>query len=323
MLRTRMTELLGVDYPIQCGTMQWLWKAELVAAVANGGAFACISAATFDKKEKLADEIKKTQDLTDKPFGVNVSLLPTLRSIPYEEMIETIIENRVKIIETAGRNPEPYRRQISEGGLIHIHKCARVRDAIKAENIGVDVVAIVGFECAGHPSIDDTTTLIKLPLAVDAVSIPVIAGGGFCDGRSLLAALALGAAGVVMGTRFMITEECPVHKGLKEKISLLNPNSTLLTLNSVQDPVRVIKNRIALEVLELESKGARLEELMPLITGLRSKEAWANGDFDHALLACGQVIGRIEDILPVRALIERIIREANEVKKRMDSIYSQ
>lgn len=320
MFKTRMTELLGIDHPIQCGTMQWLSKAELVASVANAGAFACLSAATFENKEKLADEIKRTKDLTDKPFGVNVSLLPTLRPIPYEEMIETIIKNKVTIIETAGRNPEPYREQISGGGLIHIHKCARVRDAIKVERLGLDAVAIVGFECAGHPSMDDTTTLIKLPLAADAVSIPVIAGGGFCDGRSLLAALTLGAEGVVMGTRFLLTEECPVERHLKEKMVLLDPNSTLLTLNSLDDPVRVVKNKTALEVLKLESKGVGLEGLMSLITGLRSREAWAKGDFDSALLACGQVIGRIGEILPVHVLIERIITEAEEVKKKMDSI---
>ena len=201
MYKTRMTEVLGIEHPIQCGTMMWLSKPEFVAAGANAGVLSCIAAAIYPTKEELTEAIEQTRTLTEKPFGVNVSLFPALMPRPPEEIIQTIIDADVKILETAGRSPEPFREMISEAGMIHIHKCARVRDAVKVDGLGVDIVSMVGTECGGHPSMEGVTSLILIPETAAKIEAPLIAGGGFGDGRALVAALAMGAEGVNMGTR--------------------------------------------------------------------------------------------------------------------------
>ncbi|MBW2142754.1 MAG: nitronate monooxygenase [Deltaproteobacteria bacterium] len=318
MLKTRLTELLGVEYPIQCGTMQGITRAELVSAVANAGGFACIPAATFPTGEELLDEIKKTRDMTDKPFGVNVSLFPALMPRPPEDLIGTVIDSGVKILETAGRNPEPHRKQIAEGGLIHIHKCARVRDAIKVDRMGVDAVSIVGTECGGHPSMEGVTSLVLIPQAVDETEKPLIAGGGFSDGRSLVAALALGAEGVNMGTRFMATKECPVPDAVKAKMVELPETSTVIVMQSLGNPSRVFRNAWAEKVLEMENRRASLEELAPLISGEAGRTGWLKGDLDKGLFSVGQVVGRVRDIPAVAELMEQIVSEAKDAKARLD-----
>ncbi|MBW2091547.1 MAG: nitronate monooxygenase [Deltaproteobacteria bacterium] len=321
MLQTRLTELLGIKYPIQCGTMQGLSRAELVSAAANAGCLACIPAATFPSREELLDEIKKTRDMTDQPFGVNVSLFPALMPRPPEELIGTVIEAGVKIIETAGRNPEPHRKQITEAGLIHIHKCARVRDAIKVDKLGVDVVSIVGTECGGHPSMEGVTSLVLIPQAVDGCEKPLIAGGGFSDGRSLIIALAMGAAGVNMGTRFMATKECPVHESVKEKMVEVPETSTLIVMQSLGNPSRVLRTPWTENIVEKEKQGATLEELIPLISGEASqKGGWVEGNIEQGMLPVGQVVGRIKDIPSVAELVESIIDEAKQVKAKLDQI---
>lgn len=320
MFKTRMTELLGIEYPIQCGTMHWLSRAELVAAVAEAGGLACLPAATFPTEEELLDEIHKTRDLTDRPFGVNVSLFPALMPRPPEELIATVIDAGVKILETAGRNPEPYREQIVDGGVIHIHKCARVRDAAKASRLGVDVVSIVGTECGGHPSMEGVTTMVLIPKAVDVVTVPLIAGGGICDGRSLVSALALGADGVNMGTRFINTKECIAHSDLKQRIIDASESETVLVMQSLKNPARVLRNPWAEQVLEMEDRGSTLEELAPRISGQVSLKGWLEGKPDDALFPCGQVIGRIHDVPSVSDLMKMIIDEAVEVKNRLNQI---
>jgi NAD(P)H-dependent flavin oxidoreductase YrpB (nitropropane dioxygenase family) len=322
MLKTRMTELLGIEYPVQCGTMHWLSRAELVASVANAGGFACLPAATFPGREELLDEIKKTRDLTDKPFGVNVSLFPALMPKPPEELIDLVIESGVKILETAGRNPEPYRERILQGGLIHIHKCARVRDAAKAARLGVDAVSIVGTECGGHPSMEGVTTMVLLPKAADAVRVPLIAGGGICDGRSMLAALALGADGVIMGTRFIATKECPAHEEMKKRLLDASESDTTLVMMSLGNPARVLRNRWAEKILEMEGKGSSLGELAPFISGQVTKKGWFDGTTEEGIYPCGQAVGRIEDIPSVSDLMKRIVEEAMEAKERLDRILS-
>jgi len=322
MLKTRMTELLGIEYPVQCGTMHWLSRAELVASVANAGGFACLPAATFPGREELLDEIKKTRDLTDKPFGVNVSLFPALMPKPPEELIDLVIESGVKILETAGRNPEPYRERILQGGLIHIHKCARVRDAAKAARLGVDAVSIVGTECGGHPSMEGVTTMVLLPKAADAVRVPLIAGGGICDGRSMLAALALGADGVIMGTRFIATKECPAHEEMKKRLLDASESDTTLVMMSLGNPARVLRNRWAEKILEMEGKGSSLGELAPFISGQVTKKGWFDGTTEEGIYPCGQAVGRIEDIPSVSELMKRIVEEAMEAKERLDRILS-
>lgn len=320
MFKTRMTELFGIEYPIQCGTMQALSLAELVAAVANAGALACLPAATFPKREELLDEVKRTQDMTDKPFGVNVSLFPSLMPMPPEELIQTVIDSGVKILETAGRNPEPYREQISSAGLIHFHKCARVRDAAKVSRIGLDAVSIVGTECGGHPSMEKVTSLVLIPKAVDQVSIPLIAGGGFSDGRGLVAALALGADGVNMGTRFMATRECPMNQAFKDRIVEAQEIDTTLVMESLSNPARVLKTPWTEKIVEMESQGATLEELAPLITGQITRKGWRDGNLNEGIYPMGQVIGRIEDVPSVADLIKRIIDEAIEVRERLSRL---
>jgi len=320
MLKTRMTELFGIEYPIQCGTMQALSRAELVAAVANAGALACLPAATFSTREELLDEIRKTREMTDKPFGVNVSLFPALLPVPPEEMIQTVIDSGVRILETAGRNPEPYRGRIAEAGLIHFHKCARVRDAAKTARLGVDAVSIVGTECGGHPSMEKVTSLILIPKAAEQVDIPLIAGGGFCDGRSLVAALALGADGVNMGTRFMATQECPMHPAFKERIVAAHEADTVLVMESLMNPARVLKTPWSEKIIQMEGQGASLEELAPLISGRVSRKGWSEGNLEEGMYPAGQVIGRIQDIPTVADLIQRIVEEAMEAKKRLDQL---
>ena len=320
MLQTRVTEIFGIKYPIQCGTMQWLSRAELVSAVANAGGLACLPAATFPSKEELLDEIKKTRDMTDQPFGVNVSLFPALLPKPPEEMIETVIESGVKILETAGRSPEPYRKMISDAGLTHLHKCARVRDASKGDRLGVNIVSIVGTECGGHPSMEKVTSLVLIPQAVDAINIPLIAGGGFGDGRALVVALALGAEGVNMGTRFICTKECAAHDAFKQKIIESSEADTTLVMESLQNPARVLKSPWTDKILEMESKNAPLEELAPLISGQISRTGWVDGNLDKGIFPAGQVVGRIKDIPSVAELMERIVSEASEVIKKLDGL---
>jgi nitronate monooxygenase len=231
--------------------------------------------------------------------------------MPVEGYLDIFAEQGIRILETAGRSPEPYRPKIKESNFIHLHKCARLRDAVKAEKLGCDIVSVVGTECGGHPSMEDVTTLVLLPKVVDSVGIPVIAGGGFCDGRGLVIALAMGADGVLMGTRFLNTNECKVHERLKQKIIDAAETDTLIIQRSIGSTIRVLKNEWAEKVLEMEDKGASLEELMPYISGQRAARAWINGE-DDAVFSCGQVAGRITDTVPVKELVSRIIQEGEE-----------
>jgi NAD(P)H-dependent flavin oxidoreductase YrpB (nitropropane dioxygenase family) len=323
MLQTKMTEILGIKYPIQCGTMQAISMAELVAPVANAGGFCCLPAAAFQNKQAFMDEVKKTRDMTDKPFGVNVGLFPEMTAtVTAEERIDWVIEAGVKILETAGRSPAPHREQIKAGGLIHIHKCARVRDAVKVDGLGVDLVSIVGTECGGHPSMEEVTTLVLIPATLDRIKKPLIAGGGFADGKGLMAALALGAAGVNMGTRFMATQECPIHPDFKKKLIESLETETVLVMKTLMNPSRVLKTPGSEKILELEAKGASLQELAPHISGRTSAGGWKEGTFDQGMYPGGQVVGRIHDIPTVAELIQRTIEEAMEVKKRMDGLFN-
>jgi nitronate monooxygenase len=318
MFKTRVTELFGIKYPIIQGGMQWVARAELAAAVSNAGGLGILSALTFPTPEELAAEIRKARGLTDKPFGVNVTFLPTLRPVNIDGYIDVIIEEGVKIVETAGRNPEPYMERFKSAGIKVIHKCTAVRFARTAERVGCDVVSIDGFECAGHPGEEDITSLILIPLTVDAVKIPVVASGGFGDARGFVAALALGAEGVNMGTRFMATQEAPVHPKVKELLVLSSERDTMLILRSLRNTARVFRNPVAEKVAEMEKNGASIEELAPLISGQAGKEVLETGETDRGILTCGQVIGLIRDIPTVKELIENIISEAKEIiEKRL------
>jgi NAD(P)H-dependent flavin oxidoreductase YrpB (nitropropane dioxygenase family) len=313
MFKTRITELFGIKYPITQGGMMWISRAELVAAVSNAGGLGIITAFTFPTPQELAAEIKKTRELTDRPFGVNITLLPTLRPVDIDGYVNAVIDSGVKIVETAGRSPEPYMERLKAAGVKVIHKCTAIRFARTAQRIGCDAVSIDGFECAGAPGEEDVTSLVLIPLTIDAVEIPVIASGGFGDGRGLVAALALGASGINMGTRFMATQECAIHPRVKEWLVKSAERDTMLVMRSLRNTERVLRNATAEKVVEMENRSATLEELASLLSGKRGLELYETGALDRGLVACGQVIGLVHDIPTVKELIERIIKEAEEV----------
>lgn len=322
MFKTRFTELLGVQYPIQCGTMMFISNADFVANCANAGIFTCLASAMFPSEEELVTEIRRLKDLTDKPFGINISLFPGLLPMPVEACLNIAAREGIRILETAGNNPAPYRQQIREKNFLHLHKCARIRDALKVEALGVDLVSLVGTECGGHPSMEDVTSLVMIPEGADRLRIPLVAGGGFCDGKTLVAALALGAEGVLMGTRFLNTVEAAIHPDHKERFIRAQETDTVVIQRSIGSATRVLKNSWAEHVLDLEKKQTPLEELLPVITGRRTAAAWRDGG-EEAVIACGQVVGRTRETLPVKDLVDRIMTQAEEVSQKIWQIRNQ
>lgn len=317
MFKTRITEMFGIKYPIIQGAIQWLSRAEMVSAVSNAGGLGVISSLTFPTPEGLRQEIKRTRTMTDKPFAVNVTLLPTARPVNYEEYFAAAIEEGVKIIESSGRSPEPYMKMCKDAKVMVMHRAARIRDAKTAERVGADAVSIVGFEAAGHPSMEDVTSLVRIPMAVDAVNIPVIAAGGIGDARGFVAALALGAEGVLMGTRFVATKECACHPKIKDWLLQLQETDTMLIQRSIKNAERAVITGYSRRILDMEEKGATLEELIPLISGEKQKAAYESGDIDSAVMTFGQVVGLIHDIPSIGELIERIINEARLIGERL------
>ena len=319
MFETRITKLLGIKYPIICGCMQWVTKAELVAAVADAGGLGIIPAAAFESIDEIKQEIRKTRGLTNKPFAVNVTLIPMGRPFSHKDMLTAAIDEGVRIIETAGRSPEEYVSLIKGSGATLMHKCARVRDCVKAEKLGADIVTVVGFECGGHPGHQDVSTMVKVSRAVELVKIPVAAGGGISDGRGLIAALSLGAEAVVMGTRFLVTREAPVHDNFKRLMVDADETATMIALRTLE-PARALKNALAEKVVDMESKGAGLPEIFPLIAGLRGLAAYKSGDVNDSLIPCGQGVGLIHDIPTVAELMQRIVSEARTTAGRVAAI---
>ena len=317
MFNTKITEMLGIEYPIICGGMQWVSDAKLVAAVGNAGGMGMLAAGNFASREELADEIQKIKQYSDRPFGVNVTFMPSLRIIDREGLIDTAIEGGASAIETSGKITAEHVQRIKGGKVKHIHKVARVRDARTAERLGVDAVAIVGFECGGAPPMDDITTFIQVPLVVDAVNVPVLAGGGIADARGFAAALALGAEGVVIGTRFMIAKESLVHQNIKDAVVKAREIDTVPVLRSLLSMERVYKNEVAQKILEMESRGTTLEELISLISGDKVKQSWEKGDINSAILPCGQVIGLINEVPTVKEVIDDMVSGAGEILKRL------
>jgi NAD(P)H-dependent flavin oxidoreductase YrpB (nitropropane dioxygenase family) len=320
MFQTRITEMFGIKYPIIQGALLWLSRAELVAAVSNAGGLGILSALTFPTAGELREEIKKTRSLTDKPFAVNITLLPTIQAVDYQRHIDATLEEGVKIIETAGRSPEPYMKQLKGAKVKVMHKVARAKNARTVERLGVDAVTIVGFEAAGHPGMDEVASLVLVPITVDAVKIPVIAGGGIGDGRGFVAALALGAEGVLMGTRFMASKECPLHPKIARWMVNARETDTLMIERSIKNTARVMKTEFSQRVLELEEKGATLEELLPFISGDRSRESYISGDVNDSVIACGQVVGLIHELPSVKEIIDGIINEAAPIAKRLNKM---
>jgi nitronate monooxygenase len=316
MLTTRITEFFGVERPIVQGGLMWVATAELVSAVSNAGGMGFMTALTFPDAERLRAEIRACRALTDKPFGVNLTFLPTLRPPDYPAYIDVCAEEGIRFIETAGRNPEPYMPQITSAGIKVIHKCTSVRHALKAEKIGCDAISIDGFEAAGHPGEDDVTTLILVPLVRDAVGLPLIASGGFADGRGLVAALALGADGMNMGTRFVATREAPVHENVKQALVRHSEVDTRLIMRTLRNTERVLHSQAVDKVLEIESRGTpSIQDLIPYVSGLVGKEMLEDGNMDKGTMAAGQCIGLIRDIPTCQELLDRIMAEAEEIIK--------
>ncbi len=314
MLKTRFTELFGIQHPIVQGGMQWVGRAELVAAVANAGALGFITALTQPTPEDLAKEIARCRTMTDKPFGVNLTILPALKPPPYAEYRAAIVDSGVRIVETAGYNPEEHIGELKKHGVKVIHKCTAVRHAVKAQKIGADAISIDGFECAGHPGEDDIPGLILIPAAADKVTIPMIASGGFGDARGLVAALALGAEGINMGTRFMATVESPIHQRVKEQIVANDERATDLIFRTLRNTSRVAKNAVSQEVVTIESKGgATIDDLRHLVAGTRGRGVYETGDPDAGIWSAGMVQGLIHDIPTCAELVSRIVREAEEI----------
>jgi nitronate monooxygenase len=314
MLKTRFTEMFGVQAPITCGGMTRVGKVELIAAVANAGALGFITAHSAGKPEDLAKAVAHCRELTDKPFGVNLTILPSIIPLPYDEYREAIIASGVKIVETAGYNPEPHLPRFKEAGVKVIHKCTSVRHALKAQAIGVDCVSIDGFECAGHPGEDDVGGLILFPATADRLSIPIIASGGMADARGLVAALALGCDGANMGTRFMATAEAPIHENVKKQIVTNDERSTNLILRTLHNTARVAKNAISDEVVEIEKSGAAtFADVKDLVAGARGGIVLDRGEMDAGVWSAGQTQALIHDIPTCAELVSRIVREAEEI----------
>jgi NADH:quinone reductase (non-electrogenic) len=312
-LQTRFTEMFGVDHPIAQGGMQWVGRAELVSAVANAGALGFLTALTQPSPEDLLKEIERCRGMTDQPFGVNLTILPAINPPPYAEYRQAIVEGGIKIVETAGYKPQEHVDELKKHDVRVIHKCTAVRHALSAEKMGVDAISIDGFECAGHPGEDDIPGLVLIPAAANVVKVPILASGGFGDARGLVAALALGADGINMGTRFCATEEAPIHRNFKEALVAGDERATNLIFRTYRNTARVAKNAISDKVIAIEAEGKPFEEVASLVKGAKGREGLETGNTEHGIWTAGMVQGIIRDIPTVRELIERIVGEAVDI----------
>jgi nitronate monooxygenase len=319
-MKTRMTTLFGIKYPIMCGGMMWLAKPELCAAISNAGGLGNLTSGNYESGDDFGKAIDKTRQLTDKPFCVNITLLPSVRinKEMHQDYFRVCCEKKVTAVEISGAPLDKYLgvdavNQTKKAGVKLIHKVGSVKHARHAEEAGYDAVIAAGFEEGGHPLNDDVTTMLLTPRICDSVKIPVITAGGIADGRSLAAALVLGAEGVMMASRFIATKECLAHPKIKEELVRRQENDTTLILGTLDLQMRALKNELVSKVLEVESRHGGLEEIIPLISGKRSEKAWENGDVDGAPFAVGQSIGLIKEIVSCRELLETMVREAEHI----------
>ena len=312
-MRTRLTELLGIETPIICGGMMRVGTADLAAAVSNAGALGVMTALSQPTLEGLESEIARCALLTDKPFAVNLTIGVVATEINYDDILDVIINSGVKILETAGRSPEPFMNRLKAAGIKVIHKCVTVRHALSAERIGVDVVSIDGFECAGHPGEEDVGGLVLFPATTQALKIPVVASGGIADGRGLVAALALGCEGINMGSRFLVTQEAPIHDEIKQKFVHMDENQTRLIFRSYRNTARVYRNSIADQVAEIEARGGEFAEVHSLVSGGNQDKAWQTGDIDAGMVTVGMCGGLINDIPSCQQLVQTIVSDAEQI----------
>ena len=317
-LKTRITELFGIEHPIIQGGMHYVGFAELAAAVSNAGGLGTITGLTQKTPADLANEIARCRDMTDRPFAVNITFLPALVQPDYPAIVKTVIRGGVKIVETAGRNPEPVLPYLRDAGILVIHKCTSVRHALKAQAIGCDAVSVDGFECGGHPGEDDVPNMILLPRAADELEIPFVSSGGMADGRSLVASLALGADGMNMGTRFIATREAPVHDNVKRAIVAATELDTRLVMRPLRNTERVLDNKAVQRILDKErALGANLkiEDIIGELAGVYPR-IMIDGDMDAGAWSCGMVAGLIHDIPTCKELIDRIMADAEAIIRR-------
>ncbi len=314
-MKTAITELFGIQHPIIQGGMHYVGFAELAAAVSNAGGLGIITGLTQKTPELLAKEIARCRDMTNKPFGANLTFLPSFTAPPYPEYIAAIREGGVKIVETAGRSPEQYMPALKAAGIKVIHKCTSVRHSLKAEKIGCDAVSVDGFECGGHPGEDDIPNMILLPRAADELKIPFVASGGMADGRSLVASLAMGADGINMGTRFVATKEAPVHENVKRALVEATELDTRLVMRALRNTERVLKNKGVDRLVEIErekGRGLKIEDILDQVAGVYPK-VMVDGEMDAGAWSCGMVVGLINDIPTVQELIDRVMTEAEQI----------
>jgi nitronate monooxygenase len=313
-IATRITELLGIEHPIVQGGMMWVGRAELAAAVSNAGGLGILTALTQPTPDDLRREIDRCRSMTDKPFGVNLTILPSVTPPPYADYRKAIIDSGVRIVETAGHKPQAHVEDFKGHGITVLHKCTAVRHALSAERMGVDVISIDGFECAGHPGEDDIPGLILIPAAADKVKVPMLASGGFGDGRGLAAALALGAEGINMGTRFCATVEAPIHETIKQFIVANDERATNLIFRRFHNTSRVAKNSVSDQVVAISQQPeAVFEDIRPFVSGAKGREALETGNLDAGLVWAGQVQGLIHDIPTCQDLLAQIVGDAERI----------
>lgn len=327
-MKTRITEMFDIEHPIIQGGMHFVGFAELVAAVSNAGGLGIITALTQPTPEDLAKEIARCHEMTDKPFGVNLTFIPSFKNPPYDEYIDAIIQGGIRIVETAGRNPEQYMPQMKEADIKIIHKCTSVRHSLKAEKIGCDAVSVDGFECGGHPGEDDVPNGILLPRAAEELKIPFVASGGMANARSLVSALAFGADGMNMGTRFIATKEAPVHQNVKQRLVEASELDTRLVMRSLRNTERVLINGAVEKIMDIEGSHGNegdpnelLQQIRPLVAG--SERVLRDGDLEAAAWSCGMVAGLIHDIPTCKELIDKIMQEAEDIiSERLEGLLS-
>jgi len=321
--QTKITEMLGIEYPILCGGMQWVSRAEFVSAVCNAGATGFITAESLEKPEDLKKEIKKMRDLTDKPFGINLSMIPELgepkRTLQF---CDVICESGIKLVETAGRSPEPVMPILKQGGVKVIHKLASVRHAKKAEKLGVDAVALLGYGSGGHIGTENVASFIAIAQAIQELDIPVIAAGGIATGAGFLGALAMGAEAVLMGTVFFAAAEADIHPNIKQKLIETGASDTMLLMKSINNPMRVVRNELAETCVKMETSGAAFEEVLAVMSGGKGKHAYQTGNADSAPIACGQSVGLVKEVKSAKQIIDDIIAEADALVDRLHNTIS-
>jgi NAD(P)H-dependent flavin oxidoreductase YrpB (nitropropane dioxygenase family) len=321
LIETEITRMLGLKYPIIGGTMMWISDADFVAAISNAGGMGVLASAMYDSRAAFSRAIDRIRELTDKPFAVNINLFPAMRQMDNKIYLEVLEEKEVKIVETSGHSaPEELCRRFKKAGMTWIHKCVGVHYALKVQQMGADIVTVVGYENGGATGKLDIGTLVLVPAVVDAVQIPVIGGGGVSDGRSIMAVLSLGAEAVIMGTRLLVTRECPIHDNVKKALLGASELDTTLIMRSLNATHRVWRNAAALKCTDLESCGADFPQILEVVSGRRAKKMYAEGDLDEGILSCGQGICFAKEILPVKALLEHMMTQAEEIRNKFQIV---